>query len=66
MNKRHMDRRDFLRTSAAAAAGISLPYLVPGRVFGQPGPSEKVNVGIIGLGGRSHDIARACGGVLNA
>ena len=63
MNKKRLDRRDFLRTSAATAAGISLPYLIPGGVFGQPGPNDKVNIGIIGLGGRAHDIAQACRGV---
>ena len=60
MNKKRLDRRDFLRTSAATAAGISLPYLIPAGVLGQTGPNEKVNIGIIGLGGRAQDIARAC------
>jgi predicted dehydrogenase len=60
VNKKRLDRRDFLRTSAATAAGISLPYLIPAGVFGQTGPNDKVNIGIIGLGGRAQDIARAC------
>ena len=63
MNKKHMDRRDFLRTSAATAAGISLPYLIPAGVFGQPGPNDKVNIGIIGLRRPGAGIAEACRGV---
>ena len=54
------NRRDFLRTSAAAAAaGISLPCLIPSRVLGgpdQPGANETVRVGIIGCGGRARDV----------
>jgi predicted dehydrogenase len=51
-----MDRRDFLRTSAAAAAGISLPCLIPSGVLardGRPGANDVVKVGVIGCGGRS-------------
>ncbi len=58
-----MHRRGFLRTTSAAAAGISLPYLIPSHVLGgpnQPGANERVNVGIIGLGGRAQDIAGTC------
>ena len=59
-----INRRSFLRTtSAAAAVGISLPTLIPSRVLGgadRPGANEKVNVGIIGLGGRARDIAKTC------
>jgi predicted dehydrogenase len=60
MNTR-MRRRSFLRT--AAAAGVSLPYLIPSHVLGgpnKPGANERVNVGIIGLGGRAQDIAGTC------
>ena len=56
MKRTSMNRRDFLHTSAAAAAGISLPYLIPSHVLGgtdQPGANEKVNVGVIGCGGRA-------------
>ena len=41
VNTKRLDRRDFLRTSAATAAAISLPYLLPAGVFGQPGPNER-------------------------
>ena len=42
---------------------MSLPYLIPSHVLGgpdQPGANERVHVGIIGLGGRAHDIAKTC------
>jgi predicted dehydrogenase len=58
-----MHRRRFLRTTSAAAAGISLPYLIPSHVLGgpnRPGANERVNVAIIGLGGRAQDIAGTC------
>ncbi len=59
-----MHRRSFLRTtSAAAVAGLALPYLIPSRVLAgpnRPGADDKVNVGIIGLGGRAQDIANTC------
>lgn len=43
------NRREFLRTSAAAAA-ISVPYIVPSSVFGAQAPSNRINVGCIGAG----------------
>ncbi|MGA2033617.1 MAG: Gfo/Idh/MocA family oxidoreductase [Thermoguttaceae bacterium] len=56
MTRTQIDRRDFLRSSAAAAASISLPCLIPSHVLGavgQPGANEQVRVGVIGCGGRS-------------
>ncbi|MCX7427601.1 MAG: Gfo/Idh/MocA family oxidoreductase [Planctomycetia bacterium] len=45
-----LTRRDFLRSAAAAA--VAVPTIVPRWVLGgdQPGPGEKVTVGMIGLG----------------
>ncbi len=46
-------RRQFLRTTAAAA--IATPVLVPAAVLGGPAavpPSERLNMGFIGLGGQ--------------
>jgi predicted dehydrogenase len=47
-------RRDFLRTTAqAAAAGLGFPALVPGSALGLSGtaaPSNRIHVGIIGTG----------------
>lgn len=48
-------RRTFLKTSAALAA---FPAIVPSSVFGQNAPSNRINVGAIGVGriSRSHDL----------
>lgn len=51
-----ISRRGFMKTAAAAA-----PLILSSRVFGAEGaapPSETVNVGLIGLGGRCQEIAR--------
>ena len=53
-------RREVLQAGGAAFA---LPYLVPSHVLGlggQPGANDKVNVAIIGLGGRARAIANTC------
>ncbi len=59
-----MKRREFLRKSAAAAAaGFAAPYFVPAHVLGRAGrigANDKVNVAIIGLGGRARTIAKTC------
>ncbi len=63
MKQTRIDRRSFLRTTSAAAAGISLPCLIPSHVLGspgRPGANERVNVGIIGLGGRACQVANTC------
>ena len=41
-------RRRFLKTAVAAAA----PMVIPGTVFGAGAPSNRINVGVIGLGTR--------------
>ncbi len=51
-----MKRREFLRKSSAAAAGISMPVWVPSHVFAsssRPGANDRISVGFIGLGGRA-------------
>jgi predicted dehydrogenase len=51
-----VNRRGFLKTAAGAAAGaIAIPYIVPSSVFGADGgvvPSNKLHVGMIGVGGQ--------------
>ncbi len=42
-------RRDFLKTSAAAAGAVAVPYFVPMSAFGA---NEQINTGHIGLGGQ--------------
>lgn len=57
------NRRQVLQ---AAGAAFAVPYLIPSHVLGgegKPGANEKVQVGIIGLGGRAGDIAKTCFGV---
>ena len=47
-----MNRRTFLRNSATAVAGAALlgPTLVPASVFGADAPSNRITVGMIGMG----------------
>jgi predicted dehydrogenase len=48
-------RRQFLLGAATAAAAASLPTIVPARVLGRDGnvaPSERITLGIIGIGPR--------------
>jgi hypothetical protein len=54
-----ISRRNFLHSSAAAASGLLLPTFIPASARGSstvPPPSERINVGVIGLGamGRGH------------
>ncbi len=50
-----MKRRDFIKTTIAAAAA---PSIVPASVFGKKAPSNNINIGQIGCGriARSHDL----------
>ena len=48
-------RREFIGKSVVSTAAISLPWLVPARVLGKDGavaPSEKITLGVIGIGPR--------------
>ncbi|MEN6449350.1 MAG: Gfo/Idh/MocA family oxidoreductase, partial [Thermoguttaceae bacterium] len=59
MKPTSINRRDFLRTSAMAAAGISLPSLIPAHVLGghnRPGANDTIRIGVIGCGGRAHGV----------
>lgn len=51
-------RRDFLKLSAAATAAIGFPTIVPASVFSETAPSNRINVGAIGVGriSRGHDL----------
>ncbi len=53
--KRNPSRRSMLKTVAAAAG---FPAIVPSTVFGQNAPSNRINVGAIGVGriSRVHDL----------
>ena len=57
--KRTATRREFLTTTAAAAAAFTI---VPRHVLGGPrfvAPSDKVNIALIGAGGQGRTNARA-------
>src|SRR6202048_4248370 len=51
-------RRTFLKTSLGAAAAVGFPTIVPSSVLGQLSPSNRINVGAIGVGriSRVHDL----------
>jgi len=54
-----MKRRNFLKNSAATAAGaIVIPVIVPSSVFGENAPGKRINIGQIGCGriARDHDM----------
>ncbi len=50
-------RRTFIATGAAAA-GVSLFDIVPSSVLAQPAPSDRINLGHIGIGGRGRGFLR--------
>lgn len=47
-----------MKTAAGTAAAAGFPTIVPSTVFGQMAPSERINVGAIGVGriSRGHDL----------
>lgn len=45
-----MNRRNFIGKTSLAVAGIGIPTLVPATVFGKNAPSNRITVGMIGLG----------------
>lgn len=53
-----LTRRRFLKAAAGTAAVAGFPTIVPATVFGQMAPSERINVGAIGVGriSRGHDL----------
>ena len=53
MKNSTFDRRGFLKTTAATAAGISIiPSHVMGKVLGHVAPSDKLNIAGVGVGGK--------------
>ena len=60
MLRRRCTRRDFLKASGTA---LAIPYAITSGALRQgdrPGANERVNIGIIGLGGRARYMARTC------
>jgi len=56
--KSGLSRRKFLQTAASSAVLLGAPTIVPSSVFGQKAPSNRINVGAIGVGriSRVHDM----------
>lgn len=54
MKKIDSTRRGLLKAGVAA---LAIPYFVPARAFGA---NDRVNIGIIGLGGRARTIVESC------
>lgn len=59
-----LQRRRFLGAAATAAGSMLVPWVVPGRALGLGGtpPSERVNLGLIGCGGRGTFEGRCAAG----
>lgn len=50
-----VSRRQFVsRTTLAAAAGAVFPAIMPSHVLGAPAASDRIQVGVIGVGGRGN------------
>jgi predicted dehydrogenase len=51
-------RRDFVKESMGAVVAMGFPAIVPASVLGQTAPSNRINVGAIGVGriSRGHDL----------
>ena len=47
----HVTRRDFLKTTAAASA-LAFPAVLKSQPAGTPSPLNRLNVAVIGAGGR--------------
>jgi hypothetical protein len=58
-NPGSLTRRTFLRDSIGAITGVALlsPAVVPASVFGANAPSNRVTVGMIGMGRQAYYVA---------
>ena len=45
-----LSRREFLRNAAFAGVALGFPTIVPPTVFGQNAPSNRINMGLVGMG----------------
>jgi len=59
MTHKQVNRRDFLRTAAGAAAAVGMPGIVPASVFGAEAPSERITIGFIACGKQSQHLMRS-------
>lgn len=51
-----MNRRSFLKRSTLVAAGFGAPMIVPSTIFGQNAPSNRIEVGFIGIGRQGFNV----------
>lgn len=50
-----ISRRDFLKSGAAAIAGFTIaPSSILGKSHGHISPTDKLNIGVVGIGGIGH------------
>jgi len=49
----NIERRDFLKGTAAIGAGLAFPTIIPSSVWGDDAPSKKVGIGMISCGARA-------------
>lgn len=61
-----MNRRFFLKNYGLAAASLSIPAIVPSTVFGKNAPSNRITVGMIGLGRQGYGQNLQGGNVSNS
>jgi predicted dehydrogenase len=60
--QRGLTRRNFLKTSAAAAAAVGFPTVIPASALGLDGhtaPSNRITIGCVGVGGQGTSNMRA-------
>lgn len=50
MNLRSFSRRDFLKSAAITGAAAAFPTFIPSTVLGQNAPSNRITLGMIGMG----------------
>ena len=54
-------RRQFIKHTATAAAGLAIPYFVPSSALaapGKPGANDRVHIGVIGSGARGNHLIK--------
>ncbi|MBN1509568.1 MAG: Gfo/Idh/MocA family oxidoreductase [Sedimentisphaerales bacterium] len=59
MMHKNVNRRDFLRTAAGAAAAMTFPCVVPSSVLGAQAPSNRIVLGFIACGKQSQHLMRS-------
>ena len=61
-----ISRRQFLKTGAAAVAGLTIaPSSILGKSFGHVSPTDKLNIAVVGIGGMGHSNINAVKGTEN-